>query len=147
MEEDDEDVEAAVAEVSVGSSNPGSPSAEGKNWHSYEALMTDTYPAKSKTLYLEAYSNFEQFLKREKKFVPNVVPSELSLLNYFSYLRKTKKWVATTIWSQYSRLNAVMKRKFGVSLNTIPNLTNLLKSYSACHCLKKSSVFTPQQAS
>jgi hypothetical protein len=152
-EESDEDinvdgeVEAADGEPEVGSSNPGSPSAEGNHWHSYEALMNDTYPAKSKTLYLEAYSNFEQFLKREKQFVPNVVPTELSLLNYFSYLRKTKKWVATTLWSQYSRLNAVMKRKFGKSLNSIPNLTDLLKSYSASHRLKKSSVFTPQQAS
>jgi hypothetical protein len=60
--------------------------------------MTDTYPAKSKTLYLEAFSNFEQYLKREKKFVPNVVPSELSLLNYYSYLRKTKKWVAMFLY-------------------------------------------------
>jgi hypothetical protein len=144
----DADEEVAVAAQAVaGSSNPGSPSAEGNNWHSYETLMTETYPAKSKALYLEAYSNFEKFLKREKQFVPNVAPSELSLLNYFSYLRKIKKWVATTIWSQYSRLNAVLKRKFGLSLNTIPNITDLLKSYSSCHRLKKSSVFTPQQAS
>ncbi len=76
-EDDDEEFKTAVAEVLVGSLNPGSPSAKGNNWHSYEVLMTDTYPAKSKTLYLEAFSNFEQYFKREKKFVPNVVPPNL----------------------------------------------------------------------
>jgi hypothetical protein len=109
--------------------------------------MGDTFPAKSKVLYLAAYSDFERFLKSEKRFVPDVVPSEMSLLNYFSYLKLKKHWAPTTIWSHYSRINAVMKRKFGVSMNSIPNITDLLKSFSAGHRLKKSSVFTPQQAS
>jgi hypothetical protein len=41
----------------VGSSNPGSlpGNAQGKNWHSYETLMKETYPAKSKIVYLKAY--------------------------------------------------------------------------------------------
>jgi hypothetical protein len=52
--------------------------------------MGDTFPAKSKVLYLAAYSDFERFLKSEKRFVPDVVPSEMSLLNYFSYLKLKK---------------------------------------------------------
>ncbi len=153
-EESDEESEgdAAGEEANgdqVGSSITGSPrgNAQGKNWHSYETLMKETYPAKSKIVYLKAYSEFERYLKKEKEFKPNVLPSELSFLNYFYYLKHDKKWGATTIWSHYSRLNAVTKRKFGFSLNTLTSISDLLKSYSAGYRVKKSSVFTPQQAS
>jgi hypothetical protein len=148
-DEDEDDEEEVVGNGGIVSSNPGSPraNAEGKNWHSYETLMNKTYPAKSKTVYLKAYKEFEHFLKTEEVYDPATVPSELSILNYFYFLKTKKKWGATTIWSHYSRINAVMKRKFGASLNTIPSVTDLLKSYSAGHRVKKSSVFTPQQDS
>jgi hypothetical protein len=154
QEDDEQEDEEEETEVRKGdqadraeSSNPASPvpNAEG-NWHTFQSLMSETFPAKSKTLYLDAYSKFEGFLKSENRFVPEVVPSEISFLNYFCFLKNVKFWASTTIWSHYSRLNAVIKRKFGTSLNSIPSITDLLKSYSAGYRLKKSSVFTPQQA-
>jgi hypothetical protein len=107
--------------------------------------MDETYPVKSKEVYLAAYKDFEQYLKREKQFEPNVAPTERMLLNYFSYLKRIKGWVATTIWSQYSRLNGVLKRKFRISLKDYPTVTDLLKSYEVGHRVKKASVFSPQQ--
>jgi hypothetical protein len=151
-EQDDEEEDEAESEVVAGdddaiaSSNPGSPAPSTTgNWKSYETLMKETYPSKSKTLYLSAYVSFKKFLKSEKQFVDNVVPSEISFLNYFDHLKTVKHWATTTIWSNYSRINAVLKRKFGVSLKNYPSVTDLLKAYSVGHRLKKSAVFTPQQ--
>jgi len=103
------------------------------NWLSYEELMNETYPAKSKAVYQAACSSFELFLKSEKKFEPNVAPDETMFLNYFRYLRNVKAWGASTIWSTYSRLNAVFKRRFRVSLKLYPSITDLLKSYQVGH--------------
>jgi hypothetical protein len=146
--DEDEDKEADVENdvPTVPSSNPGSPVAEqGNSWLSFEHLMAETYPAKSKEVYLAAYRDFELFLKSEKQFVLNAVPTETQLLNYFHYLKNKKAWVATSIWSQYSRLNGVLKRRFKLSLKEFPNVTNLLKSYEVGHRVKKASVFSPQQ--
>jgi len=109
--------------------------------------MGETYPAKSKEIYLSAHRDFEIFLKSKNEFVPNVAPTETQLLNYFHYLRVKKGWVATSIWSQYSRLNGVLKRKFHLSLKDFPNITDLLKSYEVGHRVKKATVFSPQQGS
>jgi len=146
-EEDQDGPDAGAGDGdTVASSNPGSPAASTTgNWKSYETLMKETYPSKSKTLYLSAYVEFEKFLKAEKQFVADVVPAEVSFLNYFDYLKSVKHWASTTIWSHYSRLNAVLKRKFGVSLKNYPSVTDLLKAFSVGHRLKKSAVFTPQQ--
>jgi hypothetical protein len=133
-------------EVQVASSNPGSPvCAQGKNWLSYESLMEETYPSKSKEIYLSAFRDFELFLKSENQYAPNVVPTETMLLNYFRYLKTVKRWVATSIWSQYSRINGVLKLRFGFSLKDFPSVTDLLKSYEVGHRVKKASVFSPQQ--
>jgi hypothetical protein len=115
------------------------------NWLSYEDLMKETYPAKSKEVYLSAYRNFEIFLKSENQFAPDVVPTETMLLNYFRYLKVHKKWQATSIWSQYARLNGVLKRRFKTSLKEFPSLSDMLKSFEVGHRVKKASVFTPQQ--
>ena len=115
------------------------------NWFTYEEMMSETYPSKSKEVYLSAYRCFELFLKSENQFAINVVPTELMMLNYFRYLRNVKKWQSTTIWSQYSRLNGVLKRRFGLSMKTFPSVTDLLKSFEVGHRVKKASVFTPQQ--
>jgi hypothetical protein len=150
-EDDEEDVgadrdAAEDQEAQVLSSNPGSPVGEqGKNWMTFESLMEETYPAKSKEVYLSAYRDFELFLKSENKFAPNVVPDETMLLNYFRYLKNIKQYKATSIWSQYARLNGVLKRRFRFSLKEFPSVTDLLKSYEVGHRVKKASVFTPQQ--
>ena len=107
--------------------------------------MEETYPAKSKEIYISAYRDFEIFLKSEDEFVPKAVPTETQLLNYFHYLRVIKGWKSTSIWSQYSRLNGVLKRRFRKSLKEFPCVTDLLKSYEVGHRVKKATVFTPQQ--
>jgi hypothetical protein len=107
--------------------------------------MKETYPAKSKDVYLSAYRNFELFLKSENQFAPNVAPTETMLLNYFRYLKSVKQWQATSIWSHYARLNGVLKRRFHTSLKLYPSLTDMLKSFEVGHRVKKASVFTPQQ--
>jgi hypothetical protein len=152
VEDDEEEEVAAETEVAedqdgqVPSSNPGSPvGAQGKNWLTFESLMAETYPAKSKEIYLSAFRDFELFLKSENKFVLNVVPNETMLLNYFRYLKNVKKWAPTSIWSQYSHLNGVLKRRFRFSLKEFPSVTDLLKSYEVGHRVKKASVFSPQQ--
>jgi hypothetical protein len=147
-ENTEEQGDGADNESVVESSVRGSPApSEQGNWHSFESLMNETYPSKSKTVYLAAYGKFEQYLKSVDKFEPNVAPTETSLLNYFHFLKTVKFWAPTSIWSQYSRLNAILKRRFRVSLKSYPSVTDLLKSYEVGHRLKKSSVFTPQQAS
>ncbi len=144
---DEEEADDEVADV-VASSAPGSPrgGAQGKkNWLSFDSLMEETYPAKSKEVYLKAYKNFELYLKSAKEFVPDVAPTQTQLLNYFHHLKTVHFWQATSIWSQYSRLNGVLKRRFNLSLKEFPNLTNLLKSYEVGQRVTKATVFTPQQ--
>jgi len=116
-----------------------------KGWLSYKELMSTTYPAKSRNVYLAAYLNFERYLRTSEDFDVNVVPSELSIMNYFHHLRVDKRWVSTTLWSHFSRVNAVMKRTWGVNLTIYPRLLQLLKGYETGHKVKKASVFSPQQ--
>ena len=135
----------AEAEEVVRSLNPGTPAVHQGNWLSFETLMNDTFPSKSKVVYLSAYKKFEQFLKNSNKFEPDMIPSETSLLNYFHHLKNERFFAPTTLWSIFSRLNAVFKRKYRFSLKTLPSVSDLLKSYEVGHRVKKSSVFTPQQ--
>jgi len=141
----------------VGSSNPGSvaggdqaagPSGptEGKlEWLSYKELMGTTYPIKSQKLYLAAFNNFESYLKKSGSYDPKSPPAELSILNYFHHLRTVDGWASTTLWSHFSRVNAVMKRTWGINLTIYPRLSELLKGFESGEKVKKSSVFTPQQ--
>jgi hypothetical protein len=152
-EEEEEEEEESVGdqqdgEVVAAAAPQGAPQGgplQG-NWLSYENLMAETYPAKSKEVYLAAYRDFELFLKSEDQFEKGVIPTETMILNYFRYLKVVKHWQPTTIWSQYSRLNGVVKRRFKFSLKEFPSLTDLLKSYEVGHRVKKANVFTPQQA-
>ena len=119
-------------------------SVEG-NWLNYADLMSDSYPAKSKVVYNKAYKLFERFLKSKKQWQPNVAPSDLQVLNYFYYLRNELKWAPTTLWSTYARINVVMKRLYGVSLNSYKRVSDVLKSYESGHTVKQAGIFTPQQ--
>ncbi len=118
--------------------------SEGK-WLSYSELMLDSYPAKSKIIYLKAYKMFERYLKGQNQFVPNVAPTELQILNFFHYLKHEKNFAPTTLWSTYSRVNACVKRLFGFSLKSFVRVTDVLKSYESGYKVKKASVFTPQE--
>jgi hypothetical protein len=120
---------------------------EGKlGWLSYKDLMATTYPVKSRKVYLASYASFENYLRRQELFVPDVAPTELSCMNYFHHLREDKKWASSTLWSHFSRVNAVTKRTWGMNLATLPRLTGLLKAYESGHRVKKACVFSPQQA-
>ena len=118
--------------------------SEGK-WLSYSELMLDSYPAKSKIIYLKAYKMFERYLKSKKQFVPNVAPTEIQILNYFYYLRHEKNLAPTTLWSTYSRVNACVKRLFGFSLKNFVRVSDVLKSYESGYKVKKASIFSPQE--
>ncbi len=117
---------------------------EGK-WLQFADLMSDSYPAKSKFVYLKAYRDFEKFLKSRNQWVANTCPTDLQVLNYFHYLRHELKFAPTSLWSIYARVNAVMKRVFGVSLNSYSRVGDVLKSYDSGHVVKKAGIFTPQQ--
>ena len=116
-------------------------------WMSYKDLMATSYPAKSRKVYLAAYISLEGYLKSIGQFDSEVAPDQLSILNYFHHLRTVKKWGATTLWSHFSRVNAVMKRSWGVNLPSYPRLTDLLKSYETGQKIKKASVFSLQEDS
>ncbi len=119
-------------------------SVEGK-WLSLSDLMLDSYPAKSKLVYLKSYKLFERYLKANDQWTPNAVPTEIQVMNYFHHLRNVQKFAPTTLWSTYARINAVLKRLHGVSLNSYTRVSEVLKSYDSGHVVKQAGIFTPQQ--
>jgi integrase len=119
-------------------------SNEGK-WLPYEDLMSDSYPSKSKVVYLKAFKSFERYLKDNNQWKANTVPTDLQVMNYFHYLRHDLKWAPTTLWSTYARINAVLKRVYGVSLKSFTRVSDILKSYDSGHVVKQAGIFTPQQ--
>ena len=141
-DQDCEEVGEAQDQEEVDGVHASSP--EGK-WLTYGELMLDSYPAKSKMIYLKAYKHFERYLKSQKQFVENVVPSEIQILNYFYFLKNEKHLAPTTLWSTYSRVNACVKRLFGFSLKNYVRVTDVLKSYESGYKVKKASIFTPQE--
>jgi hypothetical protein len=107
--------------------------------------MVDSYPSKSKVVYLKAYKQFERYLRSHNKFMPNVRPKEDEVLNYFHYLRHQKHFAPTTLWSTYARINACVKRIYGFSLKEYVRVSDVLKSYETGYSVKKASTFTPGQ--
>ena len=107
--------------------------------------MADSYPAKSRIVYLKAFKQYEQFLKSRNQFVADAPPTEIQMLNYFHYLRQDRKWAPTTLWSHYARINACIKRKFGFSMKTFVRVSDALKSYESGHHVKKAAIFSPQE--
>ena len=136
--------DVGVANVAADVEASASVSREG-NWLSYTELMSESYPVKSKVVYLKAFKLFERFLKSKNQWKPNTVPSDLQVLNYFHFLRNDLKYAPTTLWSTYARINAVMKRVYGVSLNSYSRVSDILKSYDSGHVVKQAGIFTPQQ--
>ena len=135
----------ATGEQEKASEGSAEISVEGNNWLSYGDLMSESYPAKSKIVYLKAYKLFERFLKSKNQWKPDTVPSDLAVLNYFHHCKNKLKWAPTTLWSTYARINAVMKRVYGVSLNSYKRVGDVLKSYESGHVVKQAGIFSPQQ--
>ena len=145
---EDEDVGDAGVEnedvASIEADGTDDPVRQGK-WLTYSDLMVDSYPSKSKVVYLKAYKDFERYLKSMKKFVPNARPIEEQVLNYFHHLRHDKHFAPTTLWSTYARINACVKRMYGFSLKEHVRVSDVLKSYETGYTVKKASIFTPGQ--
>ena len=145
---EDEDVGDAGVEnedvASIEADGTDDPVRQGK-WLTYSDLMVDSYPSKSKVVYLKAYKDFERYLKSMKKFVPNARPTEEQVLNYFHHLRHDKHFAPTTLWSTYARINACVKRMYGFSLKEHVRVSDVLKSYETGYTVKKASTFTPGQ--
>ena len=132
-------------EQSAVADQPADISVQGNNWLSYSDLMSESYPTKSKVVYLKAYKLFERYLKSKNQWQPDTVPTDLQVLNYFYFLKHELKQAPTTLWSTYARINAVMKRVFGVSLKSYTRVADVLKSYDSGHVVKQAGIFTPQQ--
>ena len=151
-DQDEEDAPAEDAPAEDGADreaandqkNNGDLNNEG-NWLTYDELMLDSYPAKSKMIYLKAYKQFERYLKSKKQFIPNVAPTELQILNYFYHLKNERNLAPTTLWSTYARINACVKRLYGFSLKSYVRVSDVLKSYESGYMVKKASTFTPQE--
>jgi hypothetical protein len=54
-------------------------------------------------------------------------PGEESFMKFFKYLRLEKKFTSSSLWTFYSCLNSMMKRKYNVKLQELPQLTMLIK--------------------
>ena len=114
-------------------------------WRTSSELNQDTFPIKSKSAYQDAYKQFETFLKAQGQFVDGVVPTEEAFMNYFSYLKIERHFASTTIWCVSAKLNACLKRKFGIRLQDYPNVSELMKSFDSGHEVKKAKNFSPQE--
>ena len=135
-----------IQEAGSNQFEPAGSSSEGKTeWFTLIDLMNDTYPCKSRIVYLKAYKDFEHFLKSRNQFVPNSAPTELQMLNYVHFLRHEKKWAPTTLWSTYARINACVKRVYGFSMKKFIRVSDTLKSYETGYKVKKASIFSPAE--
>lgn len=114
-------------------------------WKSSKDINQDTYPMKSKASYREAYGLFQRFLKANGRFVEGVCPSEEDIQNYFSYLHKDRHLASSTIWCTSAKLNACLKREFGIKLQNFPCISELLKSFETGRVVKKAKIFSPQE--
>jgi hypothetical protein len=157
---EDQEVEGGNVEETepVGQANEGQPgevggvrqvgesSGEGKFfWRTSSELNQDTFPIKSKAAYQDAYKQFETFLKAQGQFVEGVVPTEEAFLNYFSYLKIERRFASTTIWCVSAKLNACLKRMFGIRLQDYPCVSELMKRFDSGHEVKKAKNFSPQE--
>ena len=88
------DLEESVREGHESAINRGNAS----HWLEYSTLMGNTLPSKSKIVYLKAYGELENYLRKEKKFINGVAPSEHAMLNFFFYLKNDRLQAPSTIW-------------------------------------------------
>jgi hypothetical protein len=68
------------------------------HWLEYPSLMGNTLPLKSRIVYLKAYQELEDYLKKQNQFVIGVAPSEHAMLNFFYYLKNVRHQAPSTIW-------------------------------------------------
>jgi len=129
-----------VADVTAASSS------EGKfQWRTSADINQDTFPRKSKAVYKDAYIKFQRFLKANGRFVQGVAPTEEDFQNYFRFLKDDQHFVASSLWCTSAKLNACLKREFGIKLQDFPCVSELLKSFDYGHVVKKAKIFSPQE--
>ena len=88
------DLEESVGEGHESAINRGKET----HWLEYSTLMGNTLPSKSKIVYLKAYGELENYLRKENKFINGVAPSEHAMLNFFFYLKNDRQQAPSTIW-------------------------------------------------
>ena len=88
-------------EVVEGEEKNSLPRGTESHWLEYNTLMGNTLPLKSKVVYLKAYADLENYLRKENQFVHGVIPSEHAMLNYFFFLKNVRQLAPSTIWYSF----------------------------------------------
>ena len=83
------------------------------------------FKEKSKADYCRAWKAFKTFSDGHN--FEQDYPSEDLLIKYFKHMRE--KYSTSTIWTNYSYINSILKRKYGVQLQTMPRITLTLKGF------------------
>ena len=82
---------------------------------------------KSRKAYIRAWKEFKLFntsINYEES-----PPGEDAMIAYFKHLRLEKKSATSSMWTTYSYLNSVLKRKYGVKLQSLPRVTMFIKGF------------------
>jgi hypothetical protein len=104
-----------------------------------DAIALESIKEKSRVVYSKAWKEFRDFFPDPSQFDTRR-PQEAELLDYFRDLRLKKKRASSSMWTTYSMVNSVTKSKYGMSLQTFPRVTSLLKSYD-CDVKKGRLIF------
>ena len=57
------------------------------------------------------------------------MPTEDEFMDFFKHLRNELGMSSSTLWTNYSMVNSFVKGKYGKSLQTMPRITSLIKSF------------------
>jgi len=77
---------------------------------------------KSRKAYIKSWEEFKAFTTICN--FEESPPGEEAIIAYFRHLRLVKKAATSTMWTTYSYINSVMKRKYGMKLQSLPRVTN-----------------------
>jgi integrase len=98
----------------------------------------EQFKDKSKKAYIKAWMNFKNFNPNFK--FEEVQPGEEDIIAYFKHLRLVKKVATSSMWTIYSYINSVIKRKYGIKLQSLPRVTMLIKGFEE-DIKKKAAIF------
>lgn len=102
------------------------------------SVTNSLLPSKSKMLYENAFSRFDQWCVEKK--VKNI--NEKVLLVYFEWKSTTMK--SSTLWTHYSMLRTMLSVQKNMDISKYLNLIAFLKRKSEGYTAKKSKVFTKE---
>ena len=67
--------------------------------------------------YKQTWTNFKAFSSTANTFEDDIAEEE-AFINYFQHLRTEKKAASSTLWTTYSILNTFVKEKYGKNYRT-----------------------------